>query len=292
MGAFVALATMLVAVPARADEGDKVTVLRQSALIGEQFEVLVEVRTPTGSTVELNPGTPSWNGVEVVRAEPPRTRREGGESVHTIQLVVAPFFPGEREFAPAVTVVTGAEAVARSLPLTTLTVISTLGPNDPLELSPLAQPVAIDGAESPLLRPAIGLGIAAGTALLALLLWFAGRVLWRRMTAKEPPAPDAVPVPSLALAEGLLHSDPVGAYRVLSSVVKGELARRYDIPALALTSGELRRRMEAGGLDRWQARLVGGLLEECDAVIYAGYRPATERRNADLTMAREIIEVA
>ena len=37
---------------------------------------------------------------------------------------------------------------------------------------------------------------------------------------------------------------------------------------------------------------VGGLLEECDSVIYAGYRPAAERRQADLTMAREIVEVA
>jgi hypothetical protein len=35
---------------------------------------------------------------------------------------------------------------------------------------------------------------------------------------------------------------------------------------------------------------VGGLLEECDAVVYAGYRPASERRLADLNMAREILE--
>ena len=73
--------------------------------------------------------------------------------------------------------------------------------------------------------------------------------------------------------------------------MKSELARRYGLRATALTSSELRRRLEAEG-DRWQARLVGGLLEECDSVIYAGYRPAAERRQADLTMAREIVEVA
>ena len=48
--------------------------------------------------------------------------------------------------------------------------------------------------------------------------------------------------------------------------------------------------MEASGVDRWQTRLVGGFLEECDAVVYAGYLPAAERRQADLTMAREIVE--
>jgi hypothetical protein len=95
--------------------------------------------------------------------------------------------------------------------------------------------------------------------------------------------------PDLQGAEQLLHSDPVSAYRLMSSVVKNELARRYGVRATALTSSELRRRLETDG-DRWEARLVGGLLEECDSVIYAGYRPAAERREHDLTMAREIVE--
>ena len=48
--------------------------------------------------------------------------------------------------------------------------------------------------------------------------------------------------------------------------------------------------MEAEGVDRWQSRLVRGLLDECDQVIYAGYRPAMERRTADLGIARELLE--
>ena len=96
--------------------------------------------------------------------------------------------------------------------------------------------------------------------------------------------------PTLTGAEGLIDSDPVGAYRTLSSVVRGALGSKYGFPASSLTTPELKRRMESAGVDRWQARLVGGLLEECDAVVYAGYRPAGERRNADLNMAREIVE--
>ncbi len=46
------------------------------------------------------------------------------------------------------------------------------------------------------------------------------------------------------------------------------------------------------GLDRWQVRVASGLLEQCDAVVYAQYRPAPERADADLTAAYEIVEMS
>ena len=101
----------------------------------------------------------------------------------------------------------------------------------------------------------------------------------------------SLPLKLLAGGAGaLLDSDPVAAYRALAFAVRRHLAEQYGFPARALTASELERRMEAEGLDRWQARLVAGLLENCDAVVYAGYRPAPERRRHDLTMAREIVE--
>ncbi|MDZ7727711.1 MAG: hypothetical protein U5Q44_05650 [Dehalococcoidia bacterium] len=62
------------------------------------------------------------------------------------------------------------------------------------------------------------------------------------------------------------------------------------MPALALTTTELARRMQQEQLDRWQTRLVAGLLENCDLVVYGGFRPPEERRSADLGMAQEIME--
>jgi hypothetical protein len=50
--------------------------------------------------------------------------------------------------------------------------------------------------------------------------------------------------------------------------------------------------MSRRGHDRWQARLVGGLLSQCDAVVYAHYRPAGGRADADLTAAYEIVEMS
>ena len=47
--------------------------------------------------------------------------------------------------------------------------------------------------------------------------------------------------------------------------------------------------MSAAGVDGWEERMARELLRECDAVVYAGYRPAVERRVADLRIAREIV---
>jgi hypothetical protein len=49
--------------------------------------------------------------------------------------------------------------------------------------------------------------------------------------------------------------------------------------------------MVDSGVDRWQARLVGGLLRECDAIVYAGYLPASARADGNLTTAYEIVEM-
>ncbi len=270
---------------------DLVRLSRSSALIGEHIDMTVQVTAPAGATVELTPGTPSWLGVELVSiASVTRVGQANGD-LWVIQARVAAFVPGAIPFAPSVAIITGAEARSLVLPPVNLKVVETLAPDAALELTPLAPPVGIEGAQSPWLIPGIVAGVAAGLSLLAALSWVSVRAIGRRLR-RVTPGWSAPEVPrTLEGAEQLLHSDPVGAYRLMSSVVKTELARRYGVRATALTTNELRRKLETGG-ERWEARLVGGLLEECDSVIYAGYRPAAERREADLTMAREIVEVS
>lgn len=276
---------------AQSAEEDRVELRRASALLGEHLSATIRVTAPAGAVVEITPGNPSWGGVELVTTGSPSVVTRGGESVWIFDVKVAPLLPGNIVFAPTVVVVSGADVTTRTLPAIPLTVLPTLGPDDPLELTPLLPPVAIDGAESPLLRPAIAAGAALAVVLVTLLVWLLARRWARRPRRLAVPAPAVQEIPGLQTAEASIDTDPVTAYRVMSSVVKTELARRYGLRATALTSNELRRRLEDRGVDRWQARLVGGLLEECDAVIYAGYRPAAERRQADLTMAREIVEV-
>jgi len=283
------LTALLPFAPTRAE--DSVQLSRETSLIGEHLLMQVRVLAPEGATVELTPGTATWGSVELVRVEEVTQAPQSDGVLWFIEARVAPFLPGALEFAPTVLIVEGSEATARTLPAVQLQVAPSLPADADLVLSPLAPPTEIPGAESPLLRPALALGAVAGAAIVVLCAWLLVRWARQRLRKAVPSSEPGFVPPTLEGAEQLLHSDPVGAYRVMSAVVKTELARRYGLRATALTTTELRRRLEAGG-DRWEARLVGGLLEECDSVIYAGYRPAAERRQADLTMAREIVEVA
>lgn len=274
---------------------ESVTLSRSTALIGERLTLVITVVTPEGSTVELTPGTDSWQGVEVVGIKPPQPTAQGDQLSWRIEAEVTSFELGETTFAPSVAIISGTDVRARTLSPVSVTIASVLPPDAELVLRPLAPPVAIEGSESPLLRPAIAAGGVLLVFLVLGIMWFLWRRLRRALGGRHT-GPLAIPQPeeelALDAAERVLDSDPVAAYRVMSTVVKSELAKRHGLRATALTTNELRSRLEHAGVDRWEARLVGGLLEECDAVIYAGYRPAAERRAADLTMAREIVEVA
>jgi hypothetical protein len=248
----------------------------------------IRVTAPAGATVELTPGTPTWAGVELAGVDGVTQVSQGGDVLWVIDARIAPFVPGEVEFAPTVAIVEGSEARSVTLPAVRFSALTTLPADAELVLTALPEPRRIGGAESPLLRPAIAAGAVGCVLVLGLLGWLLARRVRRSLRRVEPGREAPALPPSLEGAQRLLHTDPVAAYRMMSAVVKTELARRYDVRATALTSSELRRKLEEGG-DRWQARLVSGLLEECDSVIYAGYRPAGERREADLTMAREIV---
>ena len=116
----------------------------------------------------------------------------------------------------------------------------------------------------------------------------------------------AVPAPVEALAEGaargrldalaaadpLAHADYDAYYGTLANVVRDYLQQRFGFNARALTTAELQRRMVALGVDRWQARLVSGLLDRCDAAVYAGRRPDPVSADHDLTVAFEIVELS
>ena len=81
-------------------------------------------------------------------------------------------------------------------------------------------------------------------------------------------------------------------YGELSIAVRAYLAERFGFNATALTTAELSRRFEQVGVGRWQARLASGLLERCDAAVYARARPDPASADHDLTVAYEIVELS
>ena len=290
--AFLCVLAAVLAVPALAAAQDpEATVSRSFAAIGEPVVVTIKLDAPADAVVEVDPAAGSWGDVRVVRVlSQSATVVEAGLH-HEIEVLVAPFAPGTVTFRPAVVVTTDAGSLPATLPTLTVEVPSTLSPDEPLALSPLPPPVPIDGAQSVWLWPAIALGglvavvIAAIAAVLARRWWRNRPVDAEEVAPEPPPGADEV----LADAEALLETDAAGAYRAISNAVRRVLGERYEFPARSLTAAELEARMSGAGVDGWEERMARELLRECDAVVYAGYRPVVERRVADLRIAREII---
>ena len=169
---------------------------------------------------------------------------------------------------------------------------------DSATLRPL-KPQATFGEPPPgWVRPAI-----AGGALLAMALVAVVAARWwlRRSPAPTPPleqhevAPEAAArrrLEELAASGALASGDYERFYGTLSIVLRSYLEERFEFPATALTTSELERRMGGEGVERWQARLAGGLLDRCDAAVYAQRHPDPSSADHDLTVAFEVVELS
>ena len=169
---------------------------------------------------------------------------------------------------------------------------------DPSQLRPL-KPQATFGEPPPgWVRPAI----AGGVLLLVAVSTIFGVRRWlRRAPAPAPPAEQHEVAPETAarrrleeLAAGstLASGDYERFYGTLSVVLRDYLEQRFAFTATALTTPELDREMGDHGVERWQARLAGGLLDRCDAAVYASRYPDPSSADHDLTVAFEVVELS
>ena len=181
-----------------------------------------------------------------------------------------------------------------AVPGAQITVLSVRQPGDEA-LRPLKPPLAIEGAPPAWLLP--------GAILLGALVLVALAVLGvRRLRRGEPEAEERpVDTPEQSARErlaGVQHARlPEEAefqrfYGTIAAVVREYLAARFGFNATALTSRELEARMTSHGVDRWQARLVSGLLDRCDRAVYARQYPDPASADHDLTVAFEIVELS
>lgn len=142
---------------------------------------------------------------------------------------------------------------------------------------------------------------AAMAALTALGYWL------MRLAIGQRPAPVFVPAMALVqtappdvtaraalddiAASGLAERDREAYYARLAETIRRYLSARFDFPAYALTRREMELGMTGAGIDRWPARVTTNLLEQCDAVQFAKFRPARERLEQDLAAAYEIVAI-
>ena len=301
-----AFAALLAAAPARATAQQAppietaVALDRETVSVGDR--VLLTVTVTHGADVLVHVSPPQRTAALRVVRTAPEEQAAAGDGVRTrFAFELAAFAVGAIEL-PVLRLdwlrADGVEGVI-DVGAPGFTVQPLLAPGDN-ELRPLKPQQSVGGAPAAWVRPALGgLAVAALLALAALATVAARRRWARRATVRAPAAVDTrVEDAARARLDALAAADALGAgdydryYGQLGEVVRDYLEARFAFTATALTTTELERLMTGRGVERWQARLVGGLLERCDAAVYAGQRPDPASADHDLTVAFEIIELA
>lgn len=263
--------------------------------IGDHVTLSIIVRS--GDDVLVEAAAPQLDHVDLLTTDPPATTPQpGGGVVTTFTFVLQPFRVGA--------INTGALRLrwlradgstgTIAVPGATMRILAVRAPDDET-LRALKPQANVPGAPPAWVRPAIAAAVA--TALLAAAAAVA-LLLRLRRRAEEAPGPDTtLERAARGQLDGLAAAAPPGGdyqayYGGMALAVRAYLGARFGFNAHALTTTELERRMVAHGVDRWQARLVGGLLERCDAAIYARRYPDPASADHDLTVAYEIVELS
>ncbi len=266
------------------------------AKLGERATLIVAVRHDGSLLISATEPRPSA-GLDLIEAVPPVTEQSGDGLLTIFRYVMAGFELGELRpgtFRVSWLAEDGSSGSVTP-PSPPLVIASTIVAGDE-ELRPLKPQFAVDGAPPRWQRPAGGVVLAL--ALLGIAAW-----VWihRREAQQAAPAEQRRDGPELRArrqldrlgdARLLEEGDFQGYYGAISVAVRGYLQERFAFRAMAMTTAELEARMEDRGVERWQARLVGGLLERCDAAVYARRRPDPASADHDLTVAFEIVELS
>ena len=269
-----------------------------SASIGDRVTLTLRVTHP--DDVILKAAAPNLEQVDVINTAPSTTASAGpGTQATTFTYTLQPFVLG--------TVDTGTMRISWlradgatgtfDVPGAKLIVAPVRAQNDQA-LRPLKPQASIAGAPPAWVRPALA---SVAVLVIGVLAAIAVRLVRRRRrtaptevgpvdNSPERVARDALD--ALGAAAGPARLDYPAYYGGLALTVRTYLAARFGFNAHALTTRELERRMVSHGVDRWQARLVGGLLERCDDAVYAHRHPDFASADHDLTVAYEIVELS
>lgn len=268
-----------------------------NTILGERFRLTITVLHPADLLVSVEPParSASLQLVEVI----PAVRTPGVPSMTTrFEYVLAAFALGDIAL-PAQRVswlnadgITG--SVQTSAPPITVRALSA---PDADTLRPLKPQAAVEGA--PLWWQRYG-PYALGVVVAVLALAY-GVQRWRNRPRTLTPATGPLVagdtaargrLDALAADDPLRRGDYDTYYGTIAEVVRDHLEEQFGFNARALTTTELQHRMVAMGVERWQARLVSGLLDRCDAAVYARRRPDPSSADHDLTVAYEIVELS
>lgn len=278
-----------------------VTLIPDSATVGDRLTLTITVDHADGiDIIDAPTFGADFGGLDLIDvAQPVTAQLSPGLRRTTLVYTLAAFRTGAFT-VPAMTLAwtdgrtTGATG---STEPRTVTINSVLAPGD-TSLRPLKPQLDVPQAAP---SPAVPALVVAFFAVFTV----AGYIMYFRIVAIPPPtpavaAPVAPPAPPHVRARASLDAlagadfaerDAAEYYARIAGTVRRYLSERFAVAAYAMTRTEIAAGMTAAGIDRWPARLAANLLEQCESVEFAGFRPAPDRRAADLAAAYEIIEL-
>lgn len=270
--------------------------------LGQRVRLLVTVRHAQDLIITIERPNAIPPQVDFVSAEPGSSRFDpiGSGATTTYVFVLAPFALGPIGLGDLRVGWLRSSGESGSLPVTAppLTVVPTRSTGDDA-LRPLKPQVPVGGAPPGWQRPTLAVVVALAVVAAATTATFVWRRHHARARSEDVVAPDTSAEQSARAKLNELITPTRDAtahyqhfYGTLSLAVREYLRDRYGFNATALTTSELERRMVARGVGRWQARLVSGLLDRCDAAVYAHDYPDPASADHDLTLAYEIIELS
>jgi hypothetical protein len=268
--------------------------------VGDRFHYVVTLSAENGTKIALAPGALPAEFQQIGQPKTSSKSNGSGQSQVTLDIQMAAFSPGELQIPPLALDFEEPDGTRGSIQIPAARIlVSSVLPTDGSQITPRD------------LKPQLEIGsgnatstyLAAITALLLALSVIVALIVrsMRRKPVLEPVVAETEEMEPEDRARAILEAagaaferdrDFVTYYSTIAVTLRNYLTARYGFHAFALTTVELRSEMNRRGIDRWQSRLIDGLLTQCDAAVYARYVPALERAGLDLNAAFEIIEMS
>lgn len=256
--------------------------------VGDPVQLTLAVTHPAGYQVILPQIAPVWGDFTVVSQSPATTTANGDGTETTTAIIDTRLFqPGSFD-TPALEVsVTDGQGNLQAVTVAPapVAIASVLQASD-AELRDIKPQASLP---LPAVWPWILAGLAVVAALAAIIVWLARR----QKVAVDNRLPHEVALDGLAFIEAM-HLPEQGRFKehttLVSDTVRVYVERRYDIPALERTTGEIRPDLKRTDMSPEVMALLIAFLQESDLIKFSEYTPDAESADRLLARARMIVE--
>jgi hypothetical protein len=260
--------------------------------VGDRIRLTVSIEHAAGTRIQW-PDSLDLSPFEVLAAEALSPSGEGDRVRSGVVLTLAAFELGELEIPSFDVTVLGPGEQSETVSTDRFGVeVVTVGADESGDIRDIRGPLAL-----PVSVIQVSLLLLALVMALAAAMWLLRR--WRRGDDEPASLPDLPPRPAhevaleaLARVEAspLLERGQVKEYHIeVSEILRTYVERRFSVPALEMTTGEVAEGLRAAGVD---AEIQVGLrrfLDRCDLVKFAKVRPDADGSRRALALGRELV---